>query len=245
VQPERGADLQVLAYSSTRQGLSARVRTPVGELVLESPLFGAHNLENLLVALGSALALGVDASIALEALRDAAGAPGRMERVFDPRDVLILVDYAHTPDALERALRALRPLTEGRLFAVCGCGGDRDRTKRAPMAEAAARGADLTILTSDNPRTEDPLAILAEMRPGAALAAREIQPGELGAARAGFCVLPDRASAIAAAIAAARAGDTVLLAGKGHETYQIVGKTKLPFDDRLEAGRAIAALRGV
>ncbi len=237
-----GADFQVRAYASLRTGIEARIATPQGELALASPLFGAHNLENLLVVLGCAHALGLDLAQAAQSLRSAAGAPGRLERVEHPGDVLVLVDYAHTPDALERALRALRPLTRGRLFAVCGCGGDRDRTKRDPMGEAAARGADLAVLTSDNPRTEDPDAILAEMEPGARRVSARLDVSALATAARGYAVVVDRRQAIQLALSAACPGDSVLLAGKGHETYQIVGKIKHDFDDRLEAARAIAGL---
>jgi UDP-N-acetylmuramoyl-L-alanyl-D-glutamate--2,6-diaminopimelate ligase len=164
-----------------------------------------------------------------------------MERVASQSDVMVLVDYAHTPDAIARALSALRPLTSGRLFIVCGCGGDRDPKKRAPMGEAALRGADLAVLTSDNPRTEDPLRILAEMELGAARAGQKIAEETLASAARGYAVISDRAQAIRAAIAAARPGDTVLLAGKGHETYQIIGREKRDFDDRVQAARALAA----
>jgi UDP-N-acetylmuramoyl-L-alanyl-D-glutamate--2,6-diaminopimelate ligase len=244
VNGDREAELRVSKWASTRAGIRARVQTPDGELQLESPLFGAHNLENLLVCVGSCLALGIDRQGIAEALLMARGAPGRMERVLDPRDVMILVDYAHTPDALERALLALRPLTSGRLFVVAGCGGDRDRKKRAPMAEAAARVADIAVLTSDNPRTEDPLAILRDMEPGAQHVSTPISADELPHAGRGYTVIADRREAIARAISAARPGDTVLLAGKGHETYQIVGTTKHAFDDRVEAARAVQALAG-
>ena len=239
VDAHRQAELSVKEWASTRAGIRARVQTPKGTLELASPLFGAHNLENLLVCVGSCLALGVDLRGIAEGLRAARGAPGRMERVDDPRDVMILVDYAHTPDAVERALLALRPLTQGRLFALVGCGGDRDRKKRAPMAEAAARVADVAVLTSDNPRTEDPLAILRDMEPGARTVSPPIPAENLGEASRGYVVIPDRRTAILQTILAARAGDTVLLAGKGHETYQIVGSVKHAFDDRVEAALAV------
>jgi UDP-N-acetylmuramoyl-L-alanyl-D-glutamate--2,6-diaminopimelate ligase len=238
------AELRVREFETSRAGLSAHIETPRGDVRLVSPLFGAHNLENLLVVLGCTMALGIDLEVAVDALRTATGAPGRMERVNDPRDVLVLVDYAHTPDALERALRAVRPLTRGRLFVVCGCGGDRDRKKRAPMGEVAAREADACVLTSDNPRTEDPRAILAEMAEGAARVASEIDRSALDGSARGYCIIEDRAEAIRVALAAARAGDTVLIAGKGHETYQILGRTKHPFDDRVVAAQAIASMGG-
>jgi UDP-N-acetylmuramoyl-L-alanyl-D-glutamate--2,6-diaminopimelate ligase len=237
------AELRVLEYESTRVGIRARIATPAGELALLSPLFGAHNLENLLVTLGMALALEIAPAAIGLALGAARGAPGRMERVPTPHDLMVLVDYAHTPDALQRALAALRPLTAGRLFVVCGCGGDRDRTKRAPMGEAAVRGADIALLTSDNPRTEDPLQILAEMESGARRAGSVL--GELGAAgQRGYVVIAERGEAIRAAVAAARPGDTLLLAGKGHETYQIIGRERRPFDDRVEATQALASWGG-
>jgi UDP-N-acetylmuramoyl-L-alanyl-D-glutamate--2,6-diaminopimelate ligase len=167
-----------------------------------------------------------------------------MERVADPRGVLVLVDYAHTPDAIARALSALKPLTEGRLLIVFGCGGDRDRQKRAPMAEAAVLGADLAILTADNPRSEDIQQILADMEPGAARHAAKLTSSALRTAERGYAVIADRAQAIAAALEASKAGDTVLLAGKGHETYQLVGNTRYAFDDRIQAARALSSLGG-
>ena len=241
---EPPADVRVLRFSSSRDGLSAELETPLGSLSLQSPLFGAHNLENLVVTIGCAIAVGIDLATISAALRKAKGAPGRMERVHDPRGVLVLVDYAHTPDALTRALLSLRPLTSGRLFVVFGCGGDRDRQKREPMAEAAARGADVALLSSDNPRTESLSQILADMEPGAARVLPKLALPKLRAASRGYAVIPDRAQAILAALEAARPGDTVLLAGKGHETYQVVGSTRYAFDDRIQAARALTSLGG-
>ncbi|MDB4972873.1 MAG: UDP-N-acetylmuramoyl-L-alanyl-D-glutamate--2,6-diaminopimelate ligase [Myxococcaceae bacterium] len=238
------ADLRVRSFQSTRHGLTAELDTPSGPLSLQSPLFGQHNLENLLVTVGCAIAVGVDLATISAALAQAKGAPGRMERVNDRRGVLVLVDYAHTPDALSRALEALRPLTDGRLLVVFGCGGDRDRQKRAPMAEAALRGADLGVLTSDNPRTENVSQILGDMEPGAAAVSPKLTLAKLRTATRGYVVVADRAQAIAAALEAARAGDTVLLAGKGHETYQVVGNTRYAFDDRIQAARALTSLGG-
>jgi UDP-N-acetylmuramoyl-L-alanyl-D-glutamate--2,6-diaminopimelate ligase len=151
---------------------------------------------------------------------------------------VVLVDYAHTPDAVEKVLRAVRPLTAGRVIAVFGCGGDRDRSKRPKMAEAVARFADLAVLTSDNPRTEDPEAILREVETGLA-ALREVAPAALSASERAYVKRSDRREAIDLAIAAAREGDTVVIAGKGHEDYQIIGRERLPFDDREEARRAL------
>lgn len=234
------ADVRVIAARFDARGIEATLATPDGELTLTSGLVGRHNLENLLVALGCLVALGVPALDAARALGSAKGAPGRLERVSDPRGVTVLVDYAHTPDALANALAALRPITEGRLIVVFGCGGDRDAGKRPLMGRAAAEGADLVVVTSDNPRTEDPAAIVAAIVPGVR------EGGKLERTQLegddGFVVEVDRERAIGLALRAARAGDTVLLAGKGHEDYQIVGTTKRHFDDREVAAHAIATI---
>jgi UDP-N-acetylmuramoyl-L-alanyl-D-glutamate--2,6-diaminopimelate ligase len=172
-----------------------------------------------------------------------------LEKVDNGRGVAVLVDYAHTPDALEKALQVARQLTAGRLIAVFGCGGDRDRGKRPLMGEIAARLSDFAVLTSDNPRTEAPAAILADVETGvrqvgiAKLDAARLGAGMTGTAeRRGYYVEADRRAAIHLALAIAGAGDTVLIAGKGHEDYQILGKTKIHFDDRQVAREAIAAL---
>jgi UDP-N-acetylmuramoyl-L-alanyl-D-glutamate--2,6-diaminopimelate ligase len=242
--PEAEAEIKALEVQHGRSGIEARLQLPDGEQRLQSPLIGAHNLENLLVAIGCALGLGLPARDVVLALKDAAGAPGRLERVAHPEDVLVFVDYAHSPDALERALGVLRSNTRGRLLVVFGCGGDRDTTKRPIMGEIAGRLADLSLLTSDNPRSEEPLAILAQIEAGARGAGRTrlADTTEL-AQRDGYWVEPDRRRAIALAIEAARPGDTVLIAGKGHETVQITGAVREPFDDRVEAASAIAARR--
>jgi UDP-N-acetylmuramoyl-L-alanyl-D-glutamate--2,6-diaminopimelate ligase len=220
-------------------GIAARVRTPAGAIALRSPLVGLHNLENLLCAAGLALALGIPPSAVEAGLAACPGAPGRLERI--ERDgIRVLVDYAHTGDALARALDALRALGPRRLLCVFGCGGDRDRGKRPIMGEAAGRRADLVVATSDNPRGEDPLAILAEIVPGleAAGLARRTE-AEAAAGASGYAVVADRREAIRLAVRAARPGDAVLVAGKGHEDYQLVGGEKRPFDDREEARRAL------
>jgi UDP-N-acetylmuramoyl-L-alanyl-D-glutamate--2,6-diaminopimelate ligase len=220
-------------------GISARISTPAGPLELRSPLVGAHNLENLLTAAGLALAAGMPLDAVARGLAFCPGAPGRLERV-EAGGVAAFVDYAHTPDALARALTALRALSPRRLIAVFGCGGDRDRGKRPLMGEAAARLADLVILTSDNPRGEEPAAILDDIVPGVERAGmRRLGAEAARSGGAGYVVVPDRREAIALAALAARAGDAILLAGKGHETYQIVGDEKRRFDDREEARRAM------
>jgi UDP-N-acetylmuramoyl-L-alanyl-D-glutamate--2,6-diaminopimelate ligase len=229
-----GDDLRAEEVTSGLSGIAATLHTPAGAFAIRSPLVGAHNLENLLCAAGLALALDL-----ARALSECAGAPGRLERVA-ARGVSVFVDYAHTDDALSRALEALRALAPRRLLCVFGCGGDRDRGKRPLMGAAAARGADAVVVTSDNPRTEEPAAILGEIVPGLERAGlARVAAAALANGARGFAVEPDRRAAIALAIAAAREGDAVLVAGKGHEDYQVVGREKLPFSDRDEARRAL------
>jgi len=168
--------------------------------------------------------------------------PGRLEKVANARGVLCVVDYAHTPDGLERAIAAMRAVTARRLIVVFGCGGDRDRGKRPMMGEIAARDADIAIVTSDNPRTEDPAAIVDMVLEGVRrTSAPKLSVAELARATRGYHAEVDRRAAIRLAAAAAGAGDVLLIAGKGHEDYQIVGTTKHHFDDREEAATALAA----
>ncbi len=232
VEGSADADIAPTALELTARGIRATLKTPRGPIELTSPLVGAHNVENLVVALGIVHALQLDLRAAAEALATEPGAPGRLERCDGPRDdVAVLVDYAHTPDALARALDALRPVTRGRLICVFGCGGDRDKGKRGPMGRAVAERADVAFVTSDNPRSEDPAAIAAPIVAEIlASATKMVHVLEL-----------DRARAIARAVAEATPGDTILIAGKGHEDYQIIGAEKRHFDDREEARRALAA----
>ena len=200
---------------------------------------GAHNLENLLCAAGLALAAGLPTSAVEAGLSASRGAPGRLERI-DGRGLSVFVDYAHTDDALTHALEALRSLGPRRLIVVFGCGGDRDRGKRPLMGGAAGRGADLAIVTSDNPRSEDPLRIIGEIEPGLAGAGLSRRTAaEAVAGEPGYAVEPERRAAIELAVACARPGDAVLIAGKGHEDYQLVGAERRHFDDREEARRAL------
>ena len=243
MRPQHGADVAPLSIQSSSAGLRLRLGTPDGPLEVVSPLVGAFNLANIVLAVGMAVARGLSQDAIVAGLRALPGVPGRLERVPNRRDVLCVVDYAHSPDAIERAIEVLRPLVApgGRLITVFGCGGDRDRGKRPGMAAAATRGSDLAIVTSDNPRTEDPASILAMIVAGIDRAAiAEVDAAALPAATRGFCVIADRRAAIRAAVVAARAGDVVLLAGKGHEDYQIVGRDRLHFDDREEATAAFA-----
>jgi UDP-N-acetylmuramoyl-L-alanyl-D-glutamate--2,6-diaminopimelate ligase len=214
-------------------GISLRVRARGvagdGERPLELPLLGRVNAWNAAGALAAAGALGVPLATAARALEAFAGVPGRLERVGPARDFGVVVDYAHTPDALERALAACREHAAGRVLVVFGCGGERDRGKRPLMGAAAARGADRAWVTNDNPRGEDPAAIAAEIVAGDPAGRLHVEL--------------DRRAAIAAALDDARAGDLVLIAGKGHETTQTIGREVLPFDDRVVA-RALLARRG-
>jgi UDP-N-acetylmuramyl-tripeptide synthetase len=191
------------------------------EAPVESLLIGRHNVYNCLAAAAAALGQGVPLDIAARALAEVRHVPGRLQRVHVDAPFSVVVDYAHTDDALQNVLLALAPLKKsGRLILVFGCGGDRDRTKRPRMAQVAQTHADRIFVTSDNPRTEDPQAILDE-----------IAAGFSPQGRAKTTIEPDRRSAIAAALTGARAGDVVLIAGKGHENYQIVGTEKFHFDD--------------
>jgi UDP-N-acetylmuramoyl-L-alanyl-D-glutamate--2,6-diaminopimelate ligase len=241
----RGSDVVVTEKWLGSDGIRLRLGTPSGALEISSPLVGDFNVANILTAVGIALGHGIAADAIATGVACLRGVPGRLESVANEAGVLCVVDYAHTPDALERALDVLRPLCKGRLICVFGCGGDRDRGKRPLMGEAAARRADIALVTSDNPRTEKPEAIIDMILPGVLAAGKpERTAAELAQDHTGFHVEPDRGLAISRAVAAARVGDVVLLAGKGHEDYQIVGTEKTHFDDREVAAAAFAARRG-
>jgi UDP-N-acetylmuramoyl-L-alanyl-D-glutamate--2,6-diaminopimelate ligase len=187
-----------------------------------------------------AVALGIDPQTITEGIASCAQVPGRVERVqtSDSGEPTVIVDYAHTPDAIDKLLSTLRPLAGNRLITVFGCGGDRDRGKRPLMAEAAARWSDRIVATNDNPRTEDPIRILGDVEQGLAKL-RQVDPESLDAAVDAYAMIPDRRQAIEVAIAIAKADDMVVIAGKGHEDYQIIGLDRLPFVDRDEARRAL------
>ena len=225
---DRVADLYTsnLDYQST--GVRGILHTPKGEMAFNSPLVGQFNLANLLAAVGTALYLGVELQVLVDCLPNFAGVPGRMERVqlTPEQDISVIVDYAHTPDSLENLLKAVRPFISGKMICVFGCGGDRDRTKRPLMGKIAAELADVAVVTSDNPRTENPGQILKDIVAGIPLT---VEP----------MVISDRAQAIATAIEQAQPGDGVLIAGKGHEDYQILGTEKIHFDDREQARVAL------
>ncbi|WP_307071632.1 MULTISPECIES: UDP-N-acetylmuramoyl-L-alanyl-D-glutamate--2,6-diaminopimelate ligase [unclassified Streptomyces] len=205
-------------------------------LTARSPLAGPFNVANTLAAIVALAAAGLDPQRAADGVAAVPGVPGRLERVDAGQSYLAVVDYAHKTDAVESVLKALRKVTKGRLHIVLGCGGDRDMTKRGPMGAAAARLADTAVLTSDNPRSEDPLAILAAMLQGAA----SVPAHERGEVQ----VFEDRAAAITAVVARAHPGDTVLVAGKGHEQGQDIAGVVRPFDDRQVLREAIQQTQG-
>lgn len=228
----RAEDVEVGRLDST-----FTVIGPKGErIAAKSPLPGPFNVANTLAAIVALAVAGLDPQAAADGVAAVPGVPGRLERVDAGQPYLAVVDYAHKTDAVESVLRALRKVTEGKLHIVLGCGGDRDKTKREPMGAAAARLADTAVLTSDNPRGEDPLAILATMLQGAA----SVPAHERGEVQ----VFEDRAAAIAAAVARAEPGDTVLVAGKGHEQGQDIAGVVRPFDDRQVLREAIQKTQG-
>jgi UDP-N-acetylmuramoyl-L-alanyl-D-glutamate--2,6-diaminopimelate ligase len=239
-----GDDAEVVPTKLTidARGIDATFKTPRGEMHVKSRLFGAHNVENIAVAIGVMAVLDLDLEKACAGISAAAGPPGRLERCdAEEDDVTVLVDYAHTPDALTRSLESVRAICKGRITCVFGCGGDRDRAKRAPMGEAVALGADFAILTNDNPRSEDPEAIAADVVVGLEAAGMKLATD--GSTKR-YSKELDRKRAIESAVLNARPGDAIVISGKGHETYQIIGTEKRSFDDRKEARHALAARRG-
>ena len=238
------AHYRVASLACSPRGISLEAQTPGGVLGLNSPLLTRVNALNVLLAVAAADRLGVGAGDIVRGVRALKTIPGRLEPVARDNGVLFLVDYAHTPDALDQVLPGLREVTRGRLITVFGCGGDRDRGKRPLMGASAARWSDVVVVTSDNPRSEDPEAILEAIRQGIEpLGLSCLEAGKIGAVRKGkkaFTCLADRREAIRCAVGAARRGDTVLVAGKGHEDVQILGESRVPFQDRDEV---LGALR--
>jgi len=223
-------------------GIRAVIHTPAGAFELNSALIGRHNLENLLCAAGVGIALGFSLETIRDGLETLGPIPGRFETIPDPAGRHVIIDYAHTPDALENALKAMRALNPKRVITVFGCGGNRDRKKRPLMGEIAGRFSDVVILTSDNPRKEDPMAIIREIKEGLVKTCPRERDSlnSLVPDRGEFMVEPDRRKAIRLGIRTARPGDAVLIAGKGHETYQIRGEKTVHFDDREEAAGALS-----
>ena len=225
-----------------RNGISGSFLSPQGKIDIDSGMIGHFNVSNLLAAVSAAQLLGIDNLAISAGVAAAPQVPGRLEKVENDHDILALVDYAHTGDALEQVLKTLSKLESKRLITLVGCGGDRDPSKRPVMAAAAGKYSDLSIFTSDNPRTEDPLQILEQVRAGAlAAGAFELSEPQVTAGEKGFVVIPGRRQAITFACAQAKAGDLLLVAGKGHEDYQILGTGKIHFDDREELALALSA----
>ncbi|MEG4286016.1 UDP-N-acetylmuramoyl-L-alanyl-D-glutamate--2,6-diaminopimelate ligase [Microcoleus sp. A006_D1] len=225
---DKTADLYASDLQYQPNGVKGLLHTPKGETAFVLPLVGQFNLSNMLAAVGAVLELGLDLSAIVEKLSQFSGVPGRMERVqISPdQDISVIVDYAHTPDSLENLLKASRPFISGQMICVFGCGGDRDRTKRPIMGKIVAELADLAVVTSDNPRTENPDRILEDVLAGIPATVKPV-------------VMCDRSAAIRTAIMDAKPGDGVLIAGKGHEDYQILGTEKVHFDDREQARNAL------
>ena len=247
----KGIDLPVIRYGlspscdisadqvmSTFEGLSCQIKTPRGEFSIHSKLIGEFNAYNILAAVATGIAMDIPLETVKNGVESLEGVLGRFEKIENRRGIHVIVDYAHTHDALERVLLGLKnvlrssPRSNGKVITVFGCGGDRDRTKRPLMGKVAGSYSDLSILTSDNPRTEDPLAIMNEVEMGfKSLSLLEWHQNEIVSWRSnkGYLKVPDRREAIRMAIRLAQSSDTVLIAGKGHEDYQIIGKQKIPF----------------
>lgn len=232
---QKPADIRAEDVRLALSGTRFTAATPHGRFPVESRLVGEHNVYNILAAIGVGLHEGLSPEIIQRGIASVVNVPGRFERVEAGQDFTVVVDYAHTDDALLRLLTAAQALKTGRVITVFGCGGDRDRGKRPKMGRVAARLSDVVFLTSDNPRSENPAAILREIEVGVREALTE--------KRIRYEVIADRRAAIEAAVREAKSGDTVLIAGKGHEDYQIVGATRLHFDDREVARAALAARR--
>jgi len=225
LKPESG-DIYPSQYEISSSGIKAEIITPKGKVNFSSSLIGEHNLYNILSAIGIAIELNTPIEVIEDALSGNINVPGRLERVENDLGINVLVDYAHTPDALENVLNTITPLKKGRIITLFGCGGDRDKGKRPKMGKIADRFSDFTIITSDNPRTEDPEIILDEIEAG-------IKTKE--ADNTNYIKISDRKEAIEFALQKAKPGDIVLLAGKGHEDYQIIGNEKTDFDDKVVA----------
>jgi UDP-N-acetylmuramoyl-L-alanyl-D-glutamate--2,6-diaminopimelate ligase len=225
---ESGAELTTKKFQLTFDGLKFTALTPKGKVQVASRLVGRINVYNILAAIGAAQALGLSNEVIEAGIRNLQSVSGRFENIDCGQRFFVVVDYAHTDDALESLIRTARELNpKGRIITLFGCGGWKDRTKRPVMGEVAGRLSDLTILSNDNPKTEDPLKIISDIVVG------------LQKADGKYLIEPDREKAIGLAMDEARAGDIVLLAGKGHENYQILADRTIEFDDRDQARRAL------
>jgi len=240
---EKTADVSAGKASFSVEGIEAELKTPGGALSVRSALIGRFNLSNILAAAAAAFALDIPAESIRAGIGNLKTIPGRLEKITSLKGPSVFVDYAHKEAALRGVLENLSPFKKGRFITVFGCGGDRDRQKRPLMGKAAVTFSDLTILTSDNPRSEDPMEIIREIERGInSGVARKLETSDLSdRGEKGYLIIPDRRAAINLAIGIAGRNDMVLIAGKGHETYQIIGSRTVPFDDRTVAGEALAA----
>ncbi len=226
-------------------GIEGKISTPDGVFEFKSHLVGRHNLENILCATGAGIVLGLSLDVIKDGIESVKAVPGRLESIPNDHQRFVYVDYAHTPDALKNVLSALRSSTPGRLICVFGCGGNRDKAKRPQMGEIAGRLSDLVVITSDNPRTEPPMAIIDQILDGAQKSiSHTFTPSDLNQdfSKKGVVVEADRRNAIALGIMASKPKDAILIAGKGNEPYQIIGDRTIAFDDRIEAEKALSAL---
>jgi len=226
-------------------GMSGEIRFQKNDVQFKSGLIGRYNLENIICAAGAGMALNISPASVSQAIASFENVPGRLERIFNESGRHVFIDYAHTPDALENVLSTLKAVIPGRLICVFGCGGDRDKAKRSQMGIIAGELSDFVVITSDNPRTEDPDAIIEEIRNGVLTASlKESRPSELenGFLGKGYVIEPDREKAINLGIKISKPDDTLLIAGKGHEDYQIIGTKTIPFDDKKKATAALDGL---
>jgi UDP-N-acetylmuramoyl-L-alanyl-D-glutamate--2,6-diaminopimelate ligase len=238
------ADVKPGPISLSLDGLAFEARTPRGIVKVQSPLVGRPNAYNILAAVAAATALDLPVAAIEKGIASLEAVPGRFQVVSSPDDdVRVVVDYAHTDDALKNLLETARPLATGRVLTVFGCGGDRDKTKRPLMGAVAARLSDVVIVTSDNPRSEKPEQIIEDVQRGIVLPADRTAPGGRGPKATPSLAIVDRKAAIERAVRDARPGDLVLIAGKGHEKYQVIGDRTLPFDDVEVARAALTARR--
>ena len=231
------AEIKPAKASFSEKGIEAILNTPIGAINISSVLLGEYNLQNIMAAVGVGIGLALDKKTIEKGIAALKRVPGRLERIISEDGFQAVVDYAHTGDALERVIGALKPLAKRRLIIVFGCGGDRDRGKRPVMGEIATRLSDFTVITSDNPRSEDPMEIIKEIEAGIKGCPKILDfKSEI---THGYTAIPDRHEAIMAAVNLAAAGDIILVAGKGHEDYQIIGDRKIPFEDTKEIKAAM------
>jgi UDP-N-acetylmuramoyl-L-alanyl-D-glutamate--2,6-diaminopimelate ligase len=239
---ERNNAVKTLSYKLSLAGIKAQIDLAGVTISIQTPLVGKFNIYNILAAAAAACALQIPEAVIKAGIENLSYVPGRLERIDSSSGFTVLVDYAHKPDALKQVLQNLTEFKKKRIITVFGCGGNRDRGKRPLMGETATHFSDLTIVTSDNPRLEDPMDIITEIEAGIdQKKIKKIAPDNLAAMNSAhqYTVIADRKKAIEAAIKAAGNADIVLIAGKGHEDYQIMGASKMPFDDRVVAAQAL------